>query len=153
MSIHLRNGSPSDHAMMAEIWEAAWSETYPGVNFSQRRTLVEEQLRKAETGRYRLRVAEMSGARVGFTLVEKHSGILEIIAVLPARWGDGVSKLLIEDAKSQSRGHLTLFVGQGNPRAVRFYHKEGFKIVGEGTSPYSGLPTFRMDWDGSPLMP
>ncbi len=87
MSIHIRTGSPSDHAMIAEIWEAAWSETYPGVNFSKRRALIEEQLREAETGRYRLRVAEMSGARVGFTLVEKHSGLLEIIAVIPARWG------------------------------------------------------------------
>lgn len=152
MTVHIRAGSPSDHAMLVEIWEAAWSETYPGVNFSGRRALVEEQLREADTGRYRLRVAEMSGARTGFTLVEKHSGLLEIIAVIPARWGDGVSKILIEDAKTQSKGHLTLFVGQGNPRAIRFYQKEGFRIVGEGTSPHSGLPTFRMDWDGSPLM-
>lgn len=152
MSIHIRPGSPSDHAMMAEIWQAAWSETYPGVNFTKRRALIEEQLREAETGRYRLRVAEMSGARVGFTLVEKHSGLLEIIAVIPARWGDGVSKTLIEDAKTQSSGHLTLFVGQGNPRAVRFYHKEGFEIVGQSTSPHSGQPTFRMDWNGSPSM-
>lgn len=152
MTTHIRHGLPSDHAMLAEIWEAAWSETYPGVDFSKRRTLIEEQLREAETGRYRLRVAELSGARVGFTLVERHSGLLEMIAVLPARWGDGISKALIEDAKTQSTGHLTLFVNQQNPRAIRFYHKEGFKIVGEGTSPYSGLPTFRMDWNGSPLM-
>jgi putative acetyltransferase len=152
MSIHLRPGSSADHEMLAEVWEAAWSETMPGIDFSERRDFILGQLQASEAGRYQLRVAEIAGARIGFTLTESQTGLLEQIAVHPARWGGGVAKALIDDAKARSRGHLALFVNQQNPRAVRFYLREGFEIRGEGTNPNSGLPTFRMEWEGSPVM-
>jgi putative acetyltransferase len=146
MTIHLRPGSADDHAILAEIWEAAWSKTMPGIDFAERRGFIRTQLRESETGRYRLRVAEISGARAGFTLIESRTGLIEQIAVHPARWGSGVAKALIEDAKAHSHGQLTLFVNQANHRAVRFYLREGFETRGEGTNPNSGLPTFRMEW-------
>lgn len=152
MTLHLRDGRASDHEILAEIWEAAWTETMPTIDFSARRQLILDQLSESETGRYRLRVAETHGARVGFLLIERHSGLIEQVAVHPARWGAGVAKALIEDAKAHSRGHLTLFVNQQNPRAVQFYKREGFEILGSGTNPSSGLPTFRMEWKGSPVM-
>lgn len=149
MSIHLRQGSKEDHAILVEIWEAAWGKAMPDIDFSGRRDFIRGQLHKAETGRFHLRVVEMGGARVGFTLIESHTGLLEQIAVHPACWGAEVAKALIEDAKTHSHGHLTLFVNQANHRAVRFYLREGFEVKGEGTNPNSGLPTFRMDWQGS----
>lgn len=152
MTIHLRPGSTDDHAILAEIWEAAWAETMPSIDFSERRDFIQNQLAEAATGRYRLRVADISGARAGFTLIESRTGLIEQIAVHPARWGSGIAKALIEDAKAHSRGHLTLFVNQANHRAVRFYLREGFEIRGEGTNPNSGLPTFRMEWNGSEVM-
>ena len=39
-----------------------------------------------------------------------------------------------------------LDVNQANARAVRFYEREGFRKVGEGVNPVSGLETLAMEW-------
>jgi putative acetyltransferase len=37
-------------------------------------------------------------------------------------------------------------VNQDNPRAVRFYEREGFRRLHEGVNPNSGLRTWRLEW-------
>ena len=41
---------------------------------------------------------------------------------------------------------IELKVNEENPRAKRFYEREGFGVVGRGVSSLSGWPTLTMRW-------
>jgi ribosomal protein S18 acetylase RimI-like enzyme len=60
---------------------------------------------------------------------------LQRIYVLPDYHGAGVAKALMERAEQQARAgnHDALWLGvsRHNPRAISFYEKHGFKVVGE----------------------
>lgn len=57
------------------------------------------------------------------------------IYIEPDRIGSGLAPVLMQAAKREARkcggDALWLSVWQENPRAIAFYHKEGFSIVGE----------------------
>ena len=69
MTLRLRDGSASDHAILAEIWEAAWTETMPAIDFAGRRPLILEQLREAESGRSAKRPDPLAAGPVGLRRV------------------------------------------------------------------------------------
>jgi putative acetyltransferase len=48
--------------------------------------------------------------------------------------------------KRRSPAVIELDVNETNPRARRFYEREGFSIVGRGLNPQSGLSTLKMRW-------
>ena len=58
----------------------------------------------------------------------------------------GIGRQLIDFVKG-IRGRLKLNVYQNNPRAVRFYQREGFMICGEQTDENTGEAEYRMDWE------
>jgi putative acetyltransferase len=66
--------------------------------------------------------------------------------VAQARKGRGLATRLLDAAKARARDGLRLDVNAANARAVRFYAREGFRKVGEGVNPASGLPTLAMAW-------
>jgi putative acetyltransferase len=90
-------------------------------------------------------VAEMNGEIAGFIVIDRQSGYLDQIAVRPESWGSDVAKALVGEAKRLAMS-VTLDVNQSNPRAIRFYEREGFVRTGEGVNPFSGLPTWRYAW-------
>ncbi|MGD8602973.1 MAG: GNAT family N-acetyltransferase [Anaerolineales bacterium] len=90
-------------------------------------------------------LAEEGGELVGFVQLRLDSGQASVsshvplelwrIYVEPDRMGDGLAQVLMEAAKNRAQRHgataLWLSVWQENPRAIAFYQKEGFRIVGE----------------------
>lgn len=64
-----------------------------------------------------------------------HSMEIERIYILPESFGKGVGQLLMDHAINFARsGHIrTIWLGvwEQNPRAVRFYEKNGFTVFGE----------------------
>ena len=66
--------------------------------------------------------------------------------VAPKERGGGLARALIEEAKRRAPGIVDLNVNVANPRACRFYQREGFLVVGVGTSPLSGLPMLHLRW-------
>ena len=82
----------------------------------------------------------------GFITLDPKSGHIDQIAVAPGHWGRGAAATLIADAKSRAPGCLRLEVNQDNPRAVRFYEKQGFRRRAAGVNPNSGLKTWRYEW-------
>lgn len=46
--------------------------------------------------------------------------------------GMGIGQTLLEVAKEQSTGRLTLYTFEVNKKAQRFYEMHGFKIIGRG---------------------
>ena len=64
----------------------------------------------------------------------------------PAEGGSGLARALIDEAKRRSPIVIELDVNEMNPRALRFYEREGFSVMGQGMNPQSGLPTLKMRW-------
>lgn len=60
--------------------------------------------------------------------------------------GQGIGVILLERAKEQSDGKLTLYTFDVNKNAQRFYEKHGFKIIGRNHDNEEGLPDILYEW-------
>ncbi len=78
--------------------------------------------------------------------IDPRLGALDQLCVAPAERGSGLAAALIDEAKSRSPGVIDLDVNEANLRARRFYEREGFRVIGQGVSPHSGLPTLKLRW-------
>lgn len=130
-----------DIAPLAELWIASWQAAMPEIDFAVRHKWIVAFLR--EPGRATL-VAEVAGLVAGFATIEGR--YLNQLVVAQASKGSGIARVLLDAAKARAGGGLTLNVNTANARAVRFYAREGFRKVGEGINPASGLPTWEMRW-------
>ncbi|MCJ8008149.1 GNAT family N-acetyltransferase [Lederbergia wuyishanensis] len=63
--------------------------------------------------------------------------------------GMGIGQSLLDRAKEQSSGRLTLFTFEVNVNAQRFYQKHGFKIIGRGHENEEDLPDIKYEWISS----
>ena len=70
---------------------------------------------------------------------------MDQLAVAPAAFGAGVATAQLTEVKRRAPREVWLSVNQDNPRAVRFYMREGFRIVETDTNPTSGLAIFHME--------
>ena len=86
---------------------------------------------------------------LGFVTFDPAAAYLDQLAVAPEAKGSGAATLLLNEARRLSEGSITLDVNQDNPRALRFYEREGFEKVAEGTNPRSGLKTWRLRFSKS----
>jgi ribosomal protein S18 acetylase RimI-like enzyme len=60
--------------------------------------------------------------------------------------GMGIGQTLLDIAKKQSAGRLTLYTFEVNKNAQRFYEKHGFKIIGRGYENEENLPDILYEW-------
>jgi GNAT superfamily N-acetyltransferase len=101
----------------------------------------------------RCRVAETDGKVIGFTVVLPASpGAVELdgLFVEPDFWGGGVGRLLIADATRIARdeGAIAMEV-TANPRALEFYKKVGFVIIGQASTRFGAGVRMRLTIDSA----
>jgi ribosomal protein S18 acetylase RimI-like enzyme len=60
--------------------------------------------------------------------------------------GVGIGQILLDKAKTQSRGRLTLYTFEVNKNAQSFYEKNGFVIIGRGQENEENLPDIQYEW-------
>ena len=60
--------------------------------------------------------------------------------------GLGIGRTLLDKAKEQSAGRLTLYTFEVNKIAQRFYEKNGFKIIDRGHENEENLPDIQYEW-------
>ena len=139
---------PSYLAELADMWVDAWSRAMPEINFEARRGWFVDHLVSLNEGGVEVLCAldSANGTIAGVISIDREQGYIDQLAVLPAYWGEGVSKRLLEAAKKRAPGRLTLNVNQDNARAVGFYVREGFSRIGAGANPNSSLKTWRYEW-------
>jgi putative acetyltransferase len=123
--VRLRARTDADLANLAELWVTSWQETMQKIDFLARRPWFLDHL-------------------LGFVTFDPATAYLDQLAVAPEAKGSGAASLLLNEARRLSPDGLTLDVNQDNPRALRFYEREGFEKIGEGTNPRSGLKTWRL---------
>jgi ribosomal protein S18 acetylase RimI-like enzyme len=61
--------------------------------------------------------------------------------------GFGIGQTLLDKAKTQSNGILTLYTFEVNKSAQQFYEKHGFKIIGKGHENEENLPDLLYEWN------
>lgn len=61
--------------------------------------------------------------------------------------GQGIGGTLLERAKGQSDGKLTLYTFEVNKKAQLFYEKHGFRIIGSGHENEEDLPDLLYEWE------
>ncbi|WP_260858518.1 GNAT family N-acetyltransferase [Fictibacillus phosphorivorans] len=61
----------------------------------------------------------------------------------------GIGKILLQRAKEQSTGRLTLRTFEVNKNAQRFYEKNGFTVIGRGHENEENLPDLLYEWKAS----
>ncbi|TCK23239.1 GNAT family acetyltransferase [Ancylobacter aquaticus] len=136
---------------MTGLWVEAWQEALPEIDFEARRGWLCHRIGALidEGAAIDLALAEgeggVAGALLGFVSVHPRTGYVDQLVVHPDHWGAGVASRLVAAAAAHSPRHLVLDVNEQNERAVRFYEKAGFTVVGHGVNPTSGRPTLRME--------
>jgi GNAT superfamily N-acetyltransferase len=140
----VRRARAADARAIAEVhvrtWQTAYRHAFPqevldGLSADEREIPWRERLEEG----YVVWVAEAVDQVVGFAAVgpartEQDTGELYAIYVLPESWGTGAARELMAAAKDwfASEGYTTaiLWVLADNPRARRFYEREGWRAEG-----------------------
>jgi putative acetyltransferase len=143
----VRDFAEVDLPGLVDLWAAAWIATGLPIDFDARRAWIVDRLRALRASGHSVIVGfDPDGRPAGFVTVDPKSGYLDQLCVAPAERGSGMASALTDEAKRRSPGVVDLEVNEANPRARRFYEREGFSVVGQGVSPHSGLPTLKLRW-------
>jgi len=140
----VRPARRADAAAIADVhvrtWQAAYEHVFGAERLAgigeRRRTQWEERLVDPPPD-WRVFVAEEADRVVGFVWTgdsrdEPGKGELFAIYVLPEAWGSGAGPELMASALEALRGYSSaaLWVLEDNPRARRFYEREGWILDG-----------------------
>jgi putative acetyltransferase len=132
---------------VADLWVAAWKTTGLPIDFDARRDwLVGRLAQVAREGADVLVGVDAQGRPAGLVTIDPANGYVDQLCVAPNERGGGLARALMDEAKRRAPGRVDLAVNVENPRACRFYEREGFLVVGVGTSPFSGLPMLHLRW-------
>ena len=160
--IEIRRARLEDATAIAGVHVRTWQSAYEHVFGAERLAGIDTAGREGTARRfatdadYDAFVAADDGRIIGFVACgsaeEEAEPRRELFAiyVLPEAWGSTAASGLMHAALDAMRGRgaaeAILWVLDDNPRARRFYEREGFSVVGRGVSPHSGLPTLEMRW-------
>ncbi|HET8893727.1 MAG TPA: GNAT family N-acetyltransferase [Gaiellaceae bacterium] len=141
--MEIRQATVEDGAAIADVhvrtWQAAYEHVFgadrlAGIDGSRRRAGWERNLAAGE----RAFVAEVDGRVVAFVSIGAGEvdgeGELFAIYALPEAWGSGAATVLMRTAVKTLRElgyrEAVLWVLDDNPRARRFYEREGWALDG-----------------------
>jgi GNAT superfamily N-acetyltransferase len=140
--VEIRRARPEDAAAVADVHVRTWQSAYERVFGAERLAAIDVDSRRrfAERGIERggVWVAEDDGHVVGFVSIGDSrqgpdEGELYAIYVLPDAWGTGAGAGLMAAAVEALRSAYPtsiLWVLDDNPRARRFYEREGWELDG-----------------------
>ena len=94
-------------------------------------------------------VVALAGGRVVGFIAASYERIDQLYVHLDYQ-GLGIGSRLLQWAKDNSRGRLSLFTFERNDRAQKFYEARGFQIVGRGFEEAWQLPDISYEWHRVP---
>jgi GNAT superfamily N-acetyltransferase len=141
--VEIRPARPGDAAAVAEVHVRTWQAAYEHVFGAERLASIDTPERRGRWERWladgeRVWVAADEGRVVGFVWIgdsrdAPDEGELFAIYVMPDAWGSGAGRGLMALARLELRcAYPTsmLWVLEDNPRARRFYEREGWVLDG-----------------------
>lgn len=146
-AITLREMTEADIPAVIEMWVAAWAAAMPVIDFEARRDYFANRLvEHGDQGARRLIAITGDGRPCGLVVVNPATRYLDQITVATTQTGSGLAARLLAEAQNLSPDGLTLHVNQDNPRAIRFYEKNGWRRGEANVNPRSGLPIWLYHW-------
>jgi len=143
----IREWRAADQPDLARLWCEAWQVTMPTIDFSARLPWLDGHLAGLRAaGAVILCAVDGADRPLGFASLDSMTGEMDQLAVAPDAFGAGVATALLTEVKRRAPGRVFLSVNRHNPRAMRFYAREGFRVVGSGINPGSGLDILHMEW-------
>ncbi|CAN5363088.1 GNAT family N-acetyltransferase [soil metagenome] len=142
----LRPYRATDEAAAIELWFRTWQQTYPSIDFAQRRDNWRLRWRNELVPSARIVVALHTDRMIGLVTIDP-GGYLDQLVVAPEEWGSDLGNALIAKAKGMSPKGITLLVNTDNVRAIRFYERNGFVRTHEDVNPVSGRKVYGMKWE------
>jgi putative acetyltransferase len=142
---HLRPYRAEDEDAVIALWRDTWQQAYPSIDFAARVPWWRERWRGELVPKTAIIVAEQDGIAIGFVTIDA-SGYLDQLVVASDHWGSELATMLVDEAKRRAPDRITLLVNKHNPRAIRFYERNGFAHAGEDVNPTSGRPVLKMEW-------
>jgi len=144
--MRLRPYRAADEDALIALWQRTWQYAYPSIDFGERVKTWRERWRTELVPSVRITVAESEAGPIGFVTLDS-SGYLDQLVVAPEVWGSGTANELVDEAKRQSSGAITLLVNADNARAIRFYERHGFRHTHDDVNPASGRAVHGMKWE------
>jgi putative acetyltransferase len=143
----LRARGNLDIDVFADLWVASWQEAMPSIDFAARRAWFCAHVPALEAkGAITICAFDPAEKLAGFAVLDRGNGYIDQLVVAPFAKGSGAACHLLDEARKICPEGLYLDVNVDNPRAMKFYLREGFVRIGEGVAPRSGLKTWRMAW-------
>jgi putative acetyltransferase len=140
-----RSITERDMPELVNLWVDSWRETMPEIDFEARRPSFIALMATHRLSGYQIE-GLFHDQLQGFFALNPATGDLDQICVSIAMKGSTAALDLLNRAKVMSSTVLTLKVNAANPRAIRFYEREGFKRIGEGVNPQSGFAIYHYRW-------
>ena len=143
--MRLRPYRAADEGALIALWQRTWQYAYPSIDFGERLAAWRQRWRTELVPSAHITVADTEAGAIGFVTLDA-SGYLDQLVVAPEAWGSGAATDLIEEAKRQSPGTITLLVNADNARAISFYERHGFRHTHDDVNPASGRAVHGMKW-------
>jgi ribosomal protein S18 acetylase RimI-like enzyme len=96
------------------------------------------------TDRFQIELALSDEKVVG--MIAYNEAEISQLYIHTAYQGLGIGAGLLNKAKEQSNGRLTLYTFEINKNAQRFYDKHGFTVIGRGYENEENLPDILYEW-------
>lgn len=170
IEISLREAAAEDVETIARVHAESWRATYRGLLPDAYLDYDAEKERAAywaahirvppEAGRLLL-VAECNGVAAGFVCAELKPGspdgaLLDNLHVAKPYQGFGIGKRMMDAVEQWARElgetRLHLFVLEGNHRAMTFYERQGWRLIGIEPDEMAGIPVTARRY-GRPIPP
>ncbi|MET3925367.1 GNAT family N-acetyltransferase [Devosia sp. 2618] len=134
--ISIRKAEPSDARRLADIAYNAWETSIlpllteqPGMRDSEHRRLTQAVSETLS----RIIVAEVDGIAVGWCSRSQRRAYIPFLFVMPELQGHGLGSMLLRRMESilelEGAERVQLETPADNVRAVRFYEKQGYRIL------------------------
>ena len=95
----LRAYTPADEDAAIALWQRAWQQAYPQIDFGARLDWWRERWRGELVPACTITVAMAGEAMAGFVTVEPRTSYLDQLVVAPEAWGSGAAAALVDAAK------------------------------------------------------
>ena len=143
MTPAIRPARRDDEPELIDLWVEAWQIAMPGIDFDCRRSWLAARLHELEECDVALLVAIQAEKPIGFVTVDPLGTVDQLVVAVDYQ-GQGTARALVAAARARVPRGLRLSVNRDNAVALRFYERQGFSVVGEGTNPLSGLPILHL---------
>ena len=136
--------SPAHTDELIAMWRASFEDA---VGVPEPHTVAEQRsyFLSAVVPNNRVLVAQASGCVVGFVAASDER--VDQLYVHLDYQAIGIGSRLLQWAKDNSLGRLSLFTFERNDRAQKFYEARGFKLAARGFEKQWQLPDMRYEWN------